>query len=85
MRQEDIARYAIRFKSGKFYNEPIGIRIFESYEKANEFLKNQNITEDFDLVNNKEIIYKTEEKNNNTIYLYLIWSKTKEIIWEHSK
>lgn len=79
--QYEVATYAVRFKNGKFYNQPEGIKTFESYEIAKKFLKNKNIIEDFDLIDNKEIVCQLKEKNKHN-YLCLIWSTSKEIIWE---
>ena len=76
--------YAVRFRNGKFYSSSEGIKIFESYQQAVKFFNKEHITEKFDLIDDKEIIYETKEKNNHK-QLCLIWSKTKETIWEHIK
>ncbi len=75
---EDIIQYVIKFKNGNFYTHSEGINVFESYTQAKNFLKNRQIEEDFELINEKEIIYKPHD-------LCLIWSKTNKIIWKQAK
>jgi len=72
------AEYIIRFKNGKFYSKRYGIQNFSSYDNAKLELEKKNITEDFELINAQEI----ECVKNNKNKLCIIWSKTKEIIWE---
>lgn len=82
--QEDITRYVVRFKNGNFYTQSEGVSVFESYNEAEKFFKKNKIIEDFELIDEKEILYQTLEENGQHS-LCLIWSKTNKVIWKQTK